>query len=192
MVLHGPSLASEALKQSLQITRPSSGEVVPCTVPAHQQDEDSKNAASYPYLWNVIGNDSMKLSDISTHTRSLLNDASYCNVYTFELTSRVLTVSHTHTLTYKEEIIGILDALRENINSWTLKEGGRCLRRLVTNNTCALHVHAGNGDKGFPLQTVKHVSSVTWTVCTLRRESEDPSLLSPLLARAQDRTQRHD
>jgi hypothetical protein len=97
-----------------------------------------------------------------------------CDVYAVEVTSRVLfkdnakqttqsitDASHTHTITYQEEISGVLNALRKTFNTPPPADGRYHGYRLVTNDTCAFHVHVGNDSTGFSLPTVKNLLSIS-------------------------------
>jgi hypothetical protein len=67
---------------------------------------------------------------------------------------------HAHTATYQEEISQFINTMNELFSSQTSATSHRQERRVVVNDTCSLHVHIGNGDAGFELQTVKNVLSI--------------------------------
>jgi hypothetical protein len=96
-----------------------------------------------------------------------------CEVYGVELTSRVLSADrvlsttkprpqaqHAHTATYQEGVSQFINTMNELFSSQTSATSHHQERRVVVNDTCSLHVHIGNGDAGFELQTVKNVLSI--------------------------------
>jgi hypothetical protein len=119
--------------------------------------------------WNVVADNSMKLSlDQSTALKE-----NHYNMFGVEVTSRKLffdrdapvlsndaTTEHEHTITAAEEINTVLAALHRAFDSPARANGGRKTQWLGINDTCELHVHVGNDDKGFPLQTIKNVVSL--------------------------------
>jgi hypothetical protein len=119
--------------------------------------------------WNVVADDSMKLSR-GRRTAILEN---HYDMFGVEVTSRNLffnrdapvpsndaTREHEHTITPAEEIKIALGALHRAFHSPARANGGRKTQWLAINDTCELHVHVGNDDKGFPLQTIKNVVSL--------------------------------
>jgi hypothetical protein len=162
------SLLKEPLSKPIQFTCSSCGEIHDYIPPSKAQKEQREG--SNPKLWNVLGDDSMKLK--FRQFVDLRED--HCGVYGVELTSRALSkddvkqttqsisddANHFHTITYQEEVSGILDALQKAFNTPPPVDGHHHSRRLLVNNTCALHVHVGNGLAGFTVQTVKNLLSI--------------------------------
>lgn len=115
--------------------------------------------------WNVVSDDSMQLS--KGQKKTLWNSG--CDMFGVEVTSRKLfadrdvpiptdsTTDHQHTILSEEEIQTILGALHRAFNSPAAAKDERITQWLVINKTCDLHVHVGNDEKGFSLQTVKKV-----------------------------------
>lgn len=102
---------------------------------------------------------------------SLDND--HCDTIGVEVTSRKLfvnrdvpvpsddtTTDHQHTITTAEEIKTVLGALHQAFNSPTAAGDSRRAQWLAINNSCGLHVHVGNDEAGFPLQTIKNLLSL--------------------------------
>jgi hypothetical protein len=122
--------------------------------------------------WNVVADESMSLSP---HQKADLGEG-YFDTIAFEITSRKLstdrglpvplpagrtTTAHQHSIASEEEIKTVLDALhRAFMSPAAAATDGRIKQWLVTNRTCSLHVHVGNNERGFPLQTVKNVMSM--------------------------------
>ncbi|CZT20172.1 uncharacterized protein RCC_06029 [Ramularia collo-cygni] len=66
--------------------------------------------------------------------------------------------SHTHKITYREEIEAVYSRLLKSFNDPRSEHARDC--RLVINKTASTHVHIGSSYNGFPLETVKNVMSV--------------------------------
>jgi hypothetical protein len=161
------SLLTEVLKKPIRFTCSSCGEAHNCILDLNEQT--AERAGSDPNRWNVLCDDSVKLETLQT--ANLRKED--CDVFSVELTSRVLfnatanwttrsttNAGHMHTITYQQEITGVLEALHTAFNTRHPVNGPHSGRRLVTNYTCALHVHVGNGSTGFTLQTVKNLLSL--------------------------------
>lgn len=89
--------------------------------------------------------------------------------YDLEIRSRILSLGHPHpsgsinhktgckhTISYDNEIRMIYAALNK-INS---PDSTTPLWRIVINETCSTHVHVGNYNRSFPLQTVKNTVAI--------------------------------
>jgi hypothetical protein len=161
------SLLTEVIKKPIRFTCSSCGEAHDFLLDLNEQT--AERAGSDPNRWNVLCDDSVKLEDLQTADLRTED----CDVFSVELTSRVLfndianqttwsttNAGHMHTITYQEEITGVLEALHNAFNTPPPVDGPHSRRRLVTNYTCALHVHVGNGSTGFSLQTVKNLLSL--------------------------------
>ena len=162
---YGLSQVANVLKNALFQCR-SCGEQFHVPIGIQDESEDWKPDHSQ---WNVVSDDSMQLS--KSQKKTLWNGG--CDVFGVEVTSRKLFADrdvtiptdsksdHQHTITSEEEIRTILDALNRAFNSPAAAKDGRIIQWLVTNKTCGLHVHVGNDEEGFPLQTVKNVLSLS-------------------------------
>jgi hypothetical protein len=125
--------------------------------------------------WNVVADASMQLTE---RQKALLKENHY-DMMGIEVTSRKLfadreqpvpsndattttTTDHQHTISTADEIATILGALKQAFNSpeAAAQDGRRPPRWLVVNKTCDLHVHVGNDNKGFPLQTAQNLVSL--------------------------------
>ena len=129
--------------------------------------------------WNVVPDDSMKLNP---HQRFALQNGDFDTVGV-EVTSRKLfadrdvpvpadrdtarTDGHQHTIAVDDEIETVLSALHRAFNnnnnpSPPAANNNELTKQqlLLVNNTCGLHVHVGNDEDGFPLQTLKNVLSL--------------------------------
>ena len=165
-VYYGLSQVGEILKAML-FTCGSCGTQFQMPIAVQDASEDWK--ANHEQ-WNVQADDSMKLT--RDQRRKLLALDDNCDALGVEVTSRKFfadrdvpvgegsPTDHRHTINYKEEIETILGALHRAYNSPAAATDGVITRWLVINNTCDLHVHVGNDNKGFPLQTVKNVMSL--------------------------------
>jgi hypothetical protein len=134
------------------------------TLPLRVQDKFNDN--SDHDCWNVVADHSIQLEPLQV---ALLREDG-CDVYGVEVTSRVLSVDqakqtsrntteteHNHTTTYQNEITSVLNSMNEAFLPQGSAVDHHQQRRMVVNETCALHVHIGNGTKGFELQTVKNL-----------------------------------
>jgi len=164
---HGKSLVSPVLQKPVQLECSSCGHTHQATLPLRVQDKLHDN--SNHECWNVVGDTSMNLEA----TQIAVLRENDCDAYGVELTSRILSIdqakptlnnatntNHDHTFTYKKEITGVLNAMDEAFASEESARDHHHKRRMVVNKTCALHVHIGNGTKGFELQTVKNPLSI--------------------------------
>lgn len=164
---YGLSLASEALKNPVQFTCSSCGEAQTSTLPLRVQ-AGASSKLDHKY-WNVVTDQSIKLKN---HQNKDLREND-CDVFGVELTSRVLAINrdnetvksmtdaeHVHTVTYQEEITRVLNTMNKAFTSQTSTNGSRQARRLDINESCAFHVHIGNGTAGFPEQTIKNLLSI--------------------------------
>ena len=77
------------------------------------------------------------------------------------------TDGHQHTIAVDDEIETVLSALHRAFNnnnnpSPPAANNNELTKQqlLLVNNTCGLHVHVGNDEDGFPLQTLKNVLSL--------------------------------
>lgn len=125
------------------------------TDPSYQRwtiDEDSSVGLTDPE-WDIVGED----------------DGDYIYFDRLEIKGRVINAStplltrqsrsdpsHTHSVGWQDEIDAVYAQLIKVFN--TPPGVPNC--RLIVNRTCGLHVHMGNGLKGFPLSTVKNVLSM--------------------------------
>jgi hypothetical protein len=122
--------------------------------------------------WNVVADETMSLSP---RQKTNLGEGHFDTI-AFEVTSRKLftdrgipvtipagstTTTHQHTIAPEEEIKTALDSLhRAFMSPAAAATDGRIKQWLVTNRTCGLHIHVGNDERGFPLQTVKNAMSL--------------------------------
>jgi hypothetical protein len=164
---HGLSLVSQALQKPMQLTCSSCGQIHDYEQPLRVQNQVNDN--SDHSCWNLVGDTSMKLKPCQD---AVLRENG-CEAYGVELTSRVLSADqekpttrpkaqtkHFLTATHQEEISQFINTINELFPSQTFATSHRQERRVVVNDTCSLHVHIGNADAGFELQTVKNVLSV--------------------------------
>lgn len=162
--LYSFDLVSEALSKPVQLTCSSCGDAHDFDPPLNL--ESKERIGSAPACWSLVSDKSIELKH-RQKAKLRLND---CDVYGVEVTSRVLSgnlarqvaessanSNHTHTISYQDEITGILNTLSKALDT---RLSGRQGRRLVTNDSCSLHVHVGNSSNGFPLQTVKNLLSI--------------------------------
>ncbi|KAI7210261.1 hypothetical protein KC333_g8313 [Hortaea werneckii] len=129
------------------------------------QDEDSDEDYTG---WIVTEDDSIRTKEETTH---LKDKQGHVRFYKIEVVSRVLSAGmnrdtrqsrdqpeHTHSITFSEEISAVL-AIINGMSGSTVKDiPGRFYP--FVNNSCGLHVHVGNQQDGFPLQTVKNFLTV--------------------------------
>jgi hypothetical protein len=122
--------------------------------------------------WNVVADETMSLSP---RQKTNLGEGHF-DTTAFEVTSRKLftdrgipvtipagstTTTHQHTIAPEEEMKTVLDSLhRAFMSPAAAATDGRIKQWLVTNRTCGLHIHVGNDERGFPLQTVKNAMSL--------------------------------
>jgi hypothetical protein len=134
--------------------------------------QDASSWKSNHSQWNFVADESISLS---LRQKADLSEGHF-DMIVFEITSRKLftdrgvpvpipagskTTTHQHTIAPEEEIKTVLDALhRAFMSPAAAATDGRSKQWLVTNRTCGLHVHVGNDERGFPLQTVKNVMSL--------------------------------
>ncbi|KAI6902080.1 hypothetical protein KC318_g777 [Hortaea werneckii] len=118
--------------------------------------------------WTVTEDDSIRTKEETTH---LKNKQGHVRFYKIEVVSRVLSAEmnrdtrqsrdqpeHTHSITFSEEISAVL-AIINGMSESTVKDiSGRFYP--FVNGSCGLHVHVGNQQDGFPLQTVKNFLTV--------------------------------
>jgi hypothetical protein len=130
---------------------------------------DNKDWESDHSQWNIVADASMELT--TSQKRPLYGNN--FDMMGIEVTSRKLfadrdqpvpsngaTTDHKHTISAADEIETVLGALRQAFNSPASANDIHKARWLVVNKTCDLHVHVGNDEKGFPLQTVKNLLSL--------------------------------
>jgi len=123
--------------------------------------------------WSVDDDSSIQLS--YEEQAVLGNDLNYFDFYSVELRSSILRSyrprpttrslsdpSHTHCVSYADEIAAVMARLNTVLDKEILGAGSRC--SVFINNTCGLHVHVGNKHRGFPLRTVKNTLS-TYVAC---------------------------
>lgn len=158
------ALVSEALSEPVQFECSSCGDAHDFDPPLNL--ESKERIGSTPACWSVVSDNSIGLK----HRQKANLRFHDCDVYGVEVTSRVLSANPAkqtvgscadsnlaHTIAYQDEIKSILNTLSEALNT---PPSGRQGRRSVTNDSCSLHVHVGNGSEGFPLQTVKNLLSI--------------------------------
>jgi hypothetical protein len=161
------SLLSKVLEKPIRFTCSSCREAHDFKLELNEQT--AVRSGSNPNCWNVLCDHSVKLTDLQTVN---LREED-CDVFSVELISRVLfndtanqttrsatNAGHIHTITYQQEVTGILEALHDAFNTPPHVDGPHSRRCLVANHTCALHVHVGNCSTGFALQTVKNLLSL--------------------------------
>lgn len=162
--LYSFDLVSEAFSKPVQLTCSSCGDAHDFDPPLNL--ESKERIGSAPACWSLVSDKSIELKH-RQKAKLRLND---CDVFGVEVTSRVLSANparqvaessadsnHTHTISYQDEITGILNTLSKALDT---RLSGRQGRRLVTNDSCSLHVHVGNGSNGFPVQTIKDLLSI--------------------------------
>jgi hypothetical protein len=164
---HGLSLVSSALKNPVQITCSTCGQLHDSDLQPRVQSKVNDN--SDHTCWNLVADTSMKLSP---RQNALLREEE-CEVYGVELTSRVLYADrekpttkpaphgrHVHDATHQEEVSTFINTVNRLFTPQESAAGHRQERRVVVNDSCSLHVHIGNGTAGFELQTVKNLLSI--------------------------------
>lgn len=117
--------------------------------------------------WTVDKDSSLDLTD--EEIEALGDRGKFMRLYRIEIKSRVIHVNepivatfsnstsrHVHSVSWDAEISSVYERLVEAFNT-PPGVGGY---RLIVNPSCGLHVHIGNGVKGFPLNTVKNVLSM--------------------------------
>ncbi|KAF2166233.1 hypothetical protein M409DRAFT_23425 [Zasmidium cellare ATCC 36951] len=117
--------------------------------------------------WTVDEDSSLALT--SAELNALGDRRPYTKFDRIEVKSRVLNANqpllttesiadsfHTHSVKWEDEISAIYERLIETFNAVPGVPGFR----LVVNPSSGLHVHIGNGHKGFPLKTIKNVLSM--------------------------------
>ena len=118
--------------------------------------------------WIVTEDDSIRTKEETTY---LKDRQGHVRFYKIEVVSRVLSAEmnrdtrqsrekpeHTHSITFSEEISAVLGIINGMSGSTVKNIPGRFYP--FVNSSCGLHVHVGNQQAGFPLQTVKNFLTV--------------------------------
>ncbi|KAH9829790.1 putative amidoligase enzyme [Teratosphaeria destructans] len=119
--------------------------------------------------WSLVGDPTIR----PRKERAEVADLQYVDLHPVEIRSRILSrreplltrpsvrdLSHTHSITYQEEITAVLTALDKAFNQWSeLDQNTPIPSYIYSNESCGLHVHIGNGRKGFPYRTVRNIVS---------------------------------
>ncbi|RMY79703.1 hypothetical protein D0862_13064 [Hortaea werneckii] len=118
--------------------------------------------------WIVTEDHSIRTKEETTR---LKDKQGHVRFYKIEVVSRVLSAEmnrdtrqsrnqpeHTHSITFGEEISAVLGIINGMSGSTIENIPGRFYP--FVNSSCGLHVHVGNQQDGFPLQTVKNVLTV--------------------------------
>ncbi|KAI7164350.1 hypothetical protein KC349_g802 [Hortaea werneckii] len=118
--------------------------------------------------WIVTEDYSIRTKEETTH---LKDKQGHVRFYKIEVVSRVLSAEmnrdtrqsrekpeHTHSITFSEEISAALGIINGMSGSTVKNIPGRFYP--FVNSSCGLHVHVGNQQDGFPLQTVKNFLTV--------------------------------
>lgn len=119
-------------------------------------------------FWTVKQDQSVRLTPWENQSFIDLQP-DHIDVYSIEIVSRILSLhgvtatvhrpnsQHLHEITSKDEVEAVCDRLYKKFNQPPGPVASD--NRLVINSQCSTHVHVGNGDNGFDLQTVKNVLS---------------------------------
>ncbi|GAB1737283.1 hypothetical protein NU219Hw_g1211t1 [Hortaea werneckii] len=118
--------------------------------------------------WIVTEDHSIRTKE---ETIRLKDKQGHVRFYKIEVVSRVLSAEmnrdtrqsrnqpeHTHSITFGEEISAVLGIINGMSGSTIENIPGRFYP--FVDSSCGLHVHVGNQQDGFPLQTVKNVLTV--------------------------------
>lgn len=164
----GLEVVHEILSRPMQVTCTICGELHTFNLPLNSVYDG--HSAHYG-KWSIVGDSSINFHN-NDQTEALGADLTYFNFYQIELRSRVLHADqphlttpsgsnpkHHHAIDYAEEIKAVLDRLNEATISEGWPQGDRNRFSLLVNESCGMHVHIGNRNKGFPLRTVKNVLS---------------------------------
>ncbi|CAK3988935.1 Hypothetical predicted protein [Lecanosticta acicola] len=144
----------------------------------HEGSQGSFHPSYAKWTVDVDGDIQIKASELAT----LGEDFQTILMDRIEVQSRVLDTSrvrkpkgtkviadHECRVCADAEIRAVCDRLQEDFNS----ARGHIDERVVVHSSCGLHIHIGNGDKGFPLQTIKNLVSFCLSQTTyaeVRRE----------------------
>ncbi|KAK5686258.1 hypothetical protein LTS10_002374 [Elasticomyces elasticus] len=160
----GRQIIADALRRPIRAACSDCGVTHSFTIPAKVASDDRSDDAYTE--WQVTYDNSIVLDEMEL----LGETVKFFEFYACELRSRILhanhpvptrnnqsTPSHTHTISFREEIRAVLAHLNKTFNTPRY--------RLLTNKSCGVHVHIGNRvNAGFPLKTVKNLLS-TFTAC---------------------------
>lgn len=118
--------------------------------------------------WNIDTDPTLELSP--AECSEINSDLAY-DIAPIEIKSRVIpltekfdarssrsTPGHIHKITYHDEIGAVYSRLHQSFNN--PRGESATTSRLVVNRTASTHVHIGSSYHGFPLDTVKNVTSV--------------------------------
>ena len=167
--IDGRSLSGEVLSEGLWATCDVCGEL-------HQFElnlwEEPTRNRSYLY-WEIDQDLTVK----PTEEENACLGADCDKIFVFhrlELRSRILhsqrrlpttrAATHIHEITYTEEIKAVLEHLNQSFGPFDVKKLSRAPYYMFVNKNCGLHVHVGNGDGSFSLDTVKRIFS-TFIAC---------------------------
>ncbi|KAK0940001.1 hypothetical protein LTR29_008470 [Friedmanniomyces endolithicus] len=163
----GEDAVTDALSEPIEAICSTCGEVHLIKLPVkpspesrHSVSDDTVDTYS---RWDVTHDSSISMNE--EEKTDLHNNIKYFDFYSIEIRSRILSADtplqttpsesdpeHTHSIGYYEEINAVLSHLNKTFNT---PPAGRFT--LLTNHSCGMHVHVGNGKEGFPLQTVKNM-----------------------------------
>ncbi|KAK1029611.1 hypothetical protein LTS16_019560 [Friedmanniomyces endolithicus] len=170
----GIDAVTEVLSEPMQANCSTCGEVHLIKLPVKPSPE-SRRAVSDDTVdtysqWDVTCDSSISMNE--EEKTPLHNNIRYFDFYSIEIRSRILSADtplqttpsesdpeHTHSIGYYEEVNAVLSHLHKTFNTPPTNRF-----TLLTNRSCGMHVHVGNGKEGFPLQTVKNMLA-TYYAC---------------------------
>ncbi|KAF7194568.1 hypothetical protein HII31_04074 [Pseudocercospora fuligena] len=131
--------------------------------------QHNKNPSKYS-KWSVVADVSLGLT--IDQKMSLPKPEHSTRAHAMEIVSRIMgsdsnlpttvddgRTDHIHEITYQEEIRSVLHALTDYFNR--PESPHSAAYRLTVNQSCGLHVHIGNGNRFFPLTTVKNLLAIS-------------------------------
>ncbi|KAK0940685.1 hypothetical protein LTR29_007710 [Friedmanniomyces endolithicus] len=165
----GKDVVTNALSVPMQANCSSCGEIHLIKLPVRQPIRRTESDNTYT-TWEVTDDISIWMSE--DEKTPLGNNIKYFDFYSIEIRSRILSADtplqttpsesdpeHIHSIGYDEEINAVLSHLNKTFNTSPTNNF-----TLLTNHSCGMHVHVGNGKEGFPLQTVKNMLA-TYYAC---------------------------
>ncbi|KAK0353720.1 hypothetical protein LTR02_016953, partial [Friedmanniomyces endolithicus] len=165
----GKDVVTDALSVPMQANCSTCGEIHLIKLPVRQPIRRTESDNTYT-TWEVTDDISIWMSE--DEKTPLGNNIKYFDFYSIEIRSRILSADtplqttpsesdpkHIHSIGYDEEINAVLSHLNKTFNTSPTHNF-----TLLTNHSCGMHVHVGNGKEGFPLQTVKNMLA-TYYAC---------------------------
>lgn len=158
---YGRSVVRGVLSQTLRAKCSTCGDRIPFKLPLFRESRLNINDKDFSH-WDV-GPEALC---IPTEEEELLGaDREKYAFLSVEISSRVLQATkalqipaecgdHIHQISWEEEISAVLSKLRREFCTFD-DQGKRDY--LFNSDVCGFHVHVGNFDNGFDLQTVKNV-----------------------------------